>query len=262
MKFTKTTIEISEKIIRAAKRDYYYSKCSEYKTHTKQLWSIINKIAGKKSDKSSLIEYLQIENTREYGAKKISNSLAKYFAQVGKKFASKIPSPTTSINDYLKCLQSNKSSIFLNPTDIWEIKRIVGKLPSKKSSGHDNVSNILLKEIVDNIAPALEVIYNKSIITEEFPSIMKLAEIVPLYKGKEHYLETNYRPISLLTTMSKVLEKIVYKRIYAFLQETEQLYVNQYGFREAHSCEHAIGQVINSVIKGLEKQDEYGLCAT
>ena len=214
------------KIIRTAKRDYYHDKCSEYKFQTRQLWSIINEIAGKKSDKSSLIEYLQIENTREYGTKKISNSLAKYFAHVGKKFAGKIPSPTTSINDYLKCLQSNKTSIFLSPTDIWEIKRIVSKLPSKKSSSHDNISNILLKEIIDNIAPALETVYNKSITTGEFPSVMKLAEIVPLYKGKEHYLETNYRPISLLTTMSKVLEKIVYKRVYAFLQETEQLYAN------------------------------------
>ena len=130
----------------------------------------------------------------------------------------------------------------------------MSKLPSKKSSGHDNISNILLKEIIDNIAPALEIIYNKSITTGEFPSVMKLAEIVPLYKSKEHYLETNYRPISLLTTMSKVLEKIVYKRVYAFLLETEQLYVNQFGFREAHSCEHAVGQVINGVVKGLENK--------
>ena len=83
---------------------------------------------------------------------------------------------------------------------------------------------------------------------------MKLAEVVPLYKGKEHYLEMNYRPISLLTTISKVLEKIVYQRIYSFLQNTGQLYDNQYGFRESHSCEHAIGQVINGIVKGLENR--------
>ena len=77
------------KIIRAARRDYYRDKCSEYKSQTKKLWSIINEISGKKTDKSSLIEYLQIGNIQEYGAKKISNSLAKYFAQVGKKFADK-----------------------------------------------------------------------------------------------------------------------------------------------------------------------------
>ena len=199
------------KIIRAAKHDYYHDKCSEYKSQTKKLWSIINEISGKKTDKSSLIEYLQIGSIREYGAKKISKSLAKYFAQVGKKFADRIPSPTTSINDYLKCLQSNKSSIFLNLTDIWEIKHTVNKLPVKKSSGHDNISNILLKEIIESIAPALSIVFNKSMVAGEFLNIMKLAEIVPLYKGKEHYLETNYRPISLLTTMSKVLEKIVYQ---------------------------------------------------
>ena len=199
------------KIIRIAKNDYYQDKCAEYKSQAKKLWNLINEISGKKNDKSSIIEYLQIGNVREYGAKKISNSLAKYFAQVGKKFADKIPSPTTSINDYLKCLQSNKSSIFLNPTDIWEIKRIVNKLPAKKSSGHDNISNILLKEIVNNVAPALSTIFNKSMVNSKFPSIMKLADVVPLYKGKEHFLETNYRPISLLTTISKVLEKIVYQ---------------------------------------------------
>ena len=88
----------------------------------------------------------------------------------------------------------------------------------------------------------------------EFPNIMKLAEIVPLYKGKEHYLETNYRPISLLTTMSKVLEKIVYQQVYTFLQETGKLYENQFGFRESHSCEHAVGQVINGIVTGLENK--------
>ena len=84
--------------------------------------------------------------------------------------------------------------------------------------------------------------------------MMKLAEVVPLYKGKEHFLEMNYRPILLLTTISKVLEKIVYQRIYSFLSNTGQLYDNQYGLRESHSCEHAIGQVINGIVKGLENR--------
>ena len=82
---------------------------------------------------------------------------------------------------------------------------------------------------------------------------MKLAEVVPLYKGKEHYIETNYRPISLLTMISKILEKIIYQRVYCFLQSTRQIYENQYGFRANHSCEHAIGQVVGTIIKSLEK---------
>ena len=125
----------------------------------------------------------------------------------------------------------------------------MSKLPNKFSSGHDNISNILLKEIVDQIAPVSVEVFNKSMMLGEFPSIMKLAEVVPLYKGKEHFLETNYQPISLLTTVSKILEKIVYQHVYSFLQDTGQIYDNQYGFRANHSCEHAIGQVVGSLVK-------------
>ena len=242
------------KIIRNTKRKYYHDKCNEFKSETKKLWGLINEISGKKSDKSTLIEYLSMGDIKEYGAKQISNILARYFSKVGKNFAGKIPNPTTSISEYLKRLQSNKASIFLNPTDVWEIKKIVAKLLTKRSSGHDNISNILLKEIIENIAHVLCIIFNKSLEQGKFPSTMKLPEVVPLYKGKEHFLETNYRPISLLTTISKVLEKIVYQRIYSFLQNTGQLYNNQYGFRESHSCEHAIGQVINGIVKGLENR--------
>ena len=102
-------------------------------------------------------------------------------------------------------------------------------------------------------------VFNKSMTQGEFPTIMKLAEVVPLYKGKEHYLETNYRPISLLTTISKILEKIIYKRVYSFLQNSGQLYENQYGFRANHSCEHAIGQVVGTIVKVLENK-QYAAC--
>ena len=149
-------------------------------------------------------------------------------------------------------MQYSQGSLFLNPTYTQEIVKIVSMLPNKFSSGHDNISNILLKEIVDQIAQVLVEVFNKSMMLGEFPSIMKLAEVVPLYKGKEHFLETNYRPISLLTTVSKILEKIVYQRVYSFLQDTGQIYDNQYGFRANHSCEHTIGQVVGSLVKNME----------
>ena len=129
---------------------------------------------------------------------------------------------------------------------------IVSKLPNKSSSGHDNISNILLKEIINPLAPVLVEVFNKSMILGEFPTVMKLAKVVPLYKGKEHYLETNYSPISLLTTMSKILEKIMYHRVYSSLQNTGQIYETQYGFHADHGCEHAISQVVGTLIKGLE----------
>ena len=81
--------------------------CYEYRSQTKKLWGLINEIAGKHKNKSGLIEYLKINDIKEYSAKKISNRFANYFANVGKQFASKIPKPNKSVKDYLKLLQSN-----------------------------------------------------------------------------------------------------------------------------------------------------------
>ena len=78
---------------------------------------------------------------------------------------------------------------------------------------------------------------------------MKHADVIPLYKGKSEIETTNYQPISLLLTLSKVLEKIVYVRTYDFLNKNDQSFVSQYGFRSKHSCEDAINELINNVVK-------------
>ena len=81
---------------------------------------------------------------------------------------------------------------------------------------------------------------------------MKLSETTPLYKGKETYYTTNYWPISLLLTISKLLEKIVYKRTYDFLNLTGQFYNSQYRFRTSHSCEDAVCELVGEVLKNRE----------
>ena len=138
------------------------------------------------------------------------------------------------------------------PTSKEEIIHMIEKLPNKTSSGFDNLNNLLLKSLKHEIVMPLEKIFNLSLETGTFPSLMKNAEVVPLYKGKEKDLSVNYRPISLLITISKVLEKIVYKRTYNFLDTNGQLYSSQYGFRSKHSCENAISELIGQVVKSHE----------
>ena len=129
---------------------------------------------------------------------------------------------------------------------------LISKLPNKKSSGYDNVDNVILKQIKECISPVLAKIFNLSMLEGKFPDKMKLAEVVPLHKSKETFLLNNYRPISLLITILKLLEKVVYTRTYSFLQSTEQLYESQYGFRRGHSCEHAISELISAILKNKE----------
>ena len=157
------------KTIRQAKVQFYQNMCHEYQTQTKKLWGVINEIAGKHTNKTCLIEYLKINDVKEYSADKICKRFAKYFAGVGKQFASKIPKPQKSVASYLKLLQSSQASLFLTPTCTDEIKKIVSALPSKASSGHDNLSNILLKEIIDPLAHILMEVFNKSMTVGKIP---------------------------------------------------------------------------------------------
>ena len=144
------------------------------------------------------------------------------------------------IAEYLAKISSNKNSIYLHPTSTTEILRIIDNLSNKNSSGWDAISNKLLKNIKTSIVEPLCFLFNKSLKTGIFPDIMKLANVVLLYKMGKKCVSMNYRPISLLIPISKVLEKIIYSRIYSFLMKTDQPYCGQYGFRKHHSCEHAV----------------------
>ena len=114
--------------------------------------------------------------------------------------------------------------MFLSPTDHNEILRLIEKLPCKNSSGFDDVSNKLLKELKTEIIRPLADIFNISMVTGEFP-------------------------ISLLITCSKLLEKVIYKRTYNHLDHNNQLYKSQYGFRSKHSCENAVSQLVGEILK-------------
>ena len=206
----------------------------------------------KNNDKSCIIECIKIGNVDCYNKNEISNTFGKYFSQLGGKFANKIGKPMYDIETYLKVIPRSLKSVYLQPTTRFEIGKLISALPNKKSSGHDNIDNIMLKKLNNEVSPILAEIFNHSMCNGIFPNLMKLAEVVPLFKSKDKTVTDNYRPISLLITISKILEKIVYKRTYSFLQEQGLLYNSQYGFRSAHSCENAITELIGHVIKSKE----------
>ena len=146
--------------------------------------------------------------------------------------------------------------MFLTPTTEHEVSSLITSLPNITSSGYDNINNLLLKEIKQNIVVPLTLLINRSLLEGKFPQAMKLADVCPLFKSKDRTEPNNYRPISLLLTLSKLLEKIMYTRVYNFLIDTNQIYNSQYGFRSGHNCEHAVSELISAGLKGL-KQKEY-----
>ena len=135
------------------------------------------------------------------------------------------------------------------PCSEHKLTDFIGQHPRKTSSRHDNISNVPLKITGPTVGSPLTKIFNEFLCLGVFPDIMKLLQVVPLYKEKKKYLEKNYRPISLLTTMSKLLEKIVYSRVYKFLNDINQ-------FHEVRDqCEFA-GTGASLRVRGVRDQCE------
>ena len=142
--------------------------------------------------------------------------------------------------------------MYFTPTNEFEINKIIKQLPNKKSYGYDKISNCLLKELRQVIIGSLSIVFNKSLEDGVFPVCMKDADTVPLFKSKCRQGCNNYRPISLLLTLSKILEKIVYKRTIVFLDKHNILFNSQYGFQKKHSCSDAIMELVSEILKKNE----------
>ena len=157
-------------------------------TTPRKLWGIINEISVKHNDKRSLIDCLKINNVLEYDAAKITNKFGEYFSSVGKDFAKKVSKPKHEADYYCEKISKNNNSLFMIPCTETEVAKFMQQLPMKTSSGHDNISNVLLKSIGVHLLTPLTRIFNDSISMGIFPDIMKLADVVLLYKAKREVL--------------------------------------------------------------------------
>ena len=115
----------------------------------------------------------------------------------------------------------------------------------------DNISSKLLKTIVNEIAPILSHIFNRSLATGTAPSLLKIAKITPHFQIGDNRIFSNYRPISILPSISKILEKIMYVRIYYFITTNNILSPHQFGFRAKRSTYMAINDLYCSITANL-----------
>ena len=196
-----------------------------------------------------MIESLKVGSILTHDAKQITDTFCSFFANVGKEYANLIPKGNHNIGYYLNKIPQNQQTMYTTPTSKYEVEKIIGTLKNKNSSGFDEVSNKILKGITTGISTPLSILINKSLSEGIFPTEMKKADTIPLYKNKDKHDKNNYRPISLLLTISKVLEKVMYKRTYNFLNNSGQFFKSQYGFRTGHSCQEAIAELIGEIAR-------------
>ena len=242
-----------KRLIRRSKYKYLHDKCTEYRQDSRKLWTLINKIIGKENNKTHVIESIKSANILRTDPYNITNTFNEFFSTVGMTYAERQTVTPTETSLNIGNIDNNPKTLFLNPCTPEEIGRIIHQLPHKTSSGHDNISNVLLKKLKGCLTHPLSIIFNQSMETGKFPETMKKADVIPLYKSKDDQECTNYRPISLLLTISKLLEKVIYTRTYNFLTNSDQFYTSQYGFRQGHSCENAVSELVAEIMKSKQE---------
>ena len=140
-------------------------------------------------------------------------------------------------------------------TDVQEVLDIIRKfINSNKSPGHDNIPAVLIKWSVDVIAPLLVKLFNRFLDLGIYPSCLKTARVTLLHKGGDKSDCENYRPISVLTHINKVFEKLIHARLNDFITEHKILENSQYGFRKRHSTSHGITHLHETIVESLEKK--------
>ena len=247
---------VLETILKAAEENYYHNLFKDTKKATSKLWKTLGTIINPaRTKKKNSINKLNINNEIITDKKDISNHINNYFCTIGKNLASEIPQGRHYAT-YLK--NKVNETMFLEPIYEVEVTNEIQRLDNKKSPGHDNISPRILKACEPYIKTTLTNLYNYSIETATYPSSLKLAKVFALYKKKSKYLPENYRPISLLSCLDKIIEKLLHRRFMKFINKHKIIILNQYGFLAKHSTISALIDLVDSIRNIIEK-GEYAL---
>ena len=236
------------KLLKHTKQNYFSDLISQ-NTSQKAKWKTINTILGNKMNERQI----KIRNSEGeiVDEKEAPNILNKYFNEVGLKFGSE----SDSRNDYLLYLRNSEpTTMFFEEFSENEIRMKVLKLESRRSS-NDLIPLRFFKLYPNTLFETLTNILNKSVKLGVMPDKLKTSNIVPIFKKGSRSDPTNYRPISLLSYIDKILEKAVYSRVYSYLTKTKFFCNNQFGFRAKHSTEHAILSLMDRIYKHLNSKE-------
>ena len=248
----KTLERIVKENIKVAKREYYFKTFTAQKNDMRKTWRTINDTLNSKSNKSKFPTKFIVNNKTITDHKEIADQFNIFFSNIGSTIseAIKLDDSTLAFTDYL----NNPTEHRFNFSKITEKETltIINNLKSKNSSGKDEISNKLLKSIKCEISKPLTIIINQSLKTGIFPGALKVAKVKPLFNKGDNCCLNNYRPISVLPTISKIFQRVMYIQLYTFFNVNNLLSEQQYGFRSQHSTELACVKLVDYILKEMD----------
>ena len=194
----------------------------------KKMWSGINEIIHTKSkNKNSpncIEQMLNNEKVTITDSKSMSNAFNTHYVNVAEEILKQRKYPgCKSFTEYLK--DSNSYTFMAQPTTPKEVDELIKSFDSSKSAGPNSIPNKVIGQISASIAIPISNIINQSLLKGIYPSILKISKVIPVHKKDSKLEIVNYRPISLLSNINKIIEKLMFNRLYSFLEFHNCIYM-------------------------------------
>ena len=241
--------------IQSAKRNYYKTNLAQNDRNPQKMWKTINEILGNIGNRNCKIPFLKTSNGAVTDGLSIANELNNYFSNIGRLLNAEVP---TNGIDYRQFINSSRDCTFeFTAVSEEEITRIITCI-NNTSAGHDNLPMFVFKNYLGALLRIITHICNTSLSQGIFPSDLTIAKVTCIYKSDDKTSAANYRPISLLPSFSKILEKIVEIKLQAHLSENYLLSNSQYGFRSGRGTENALHSVVEFMHQAFD-ENKFGM---
>jgi endonuclease/exonuclease/phosphatase family metal-dependent hydrolase len=248
----KTYEKILKRTIKVAKKIQYSNKINQSSNKVKTMWSIINERTNKKIKSENCNIVLNLNNTPISEPKAVANNFNSFFSSIGE--SRNISAIGRSV------VNSIENTFYLTPVNIQETYKLIKHLKNKNSYGIDEIPPKLMKNCAIELALPFCKLINQSFTDGVFPDALKKAIIKPIHKNNEKSNPTNYRPIAILPTASKIFEKAMCVRIYSYCERYKIFDESQNGFRKKRSTVLAVYKYIQQVVNIINiKQYPVGL---
>lgn len=211
-------------------------------------WKIINKKDELRDNKHS-VDLLKIKGENITNPADIANVLNNHFIDSPNSCNGQKPT-----SNHFKLINKNQGSMFLSPTDEKEIINIIKSLKNTNSTGYDALTTKIIKICANELAPLLAHFINGSFTEGKFPSSLKISVIKALFKRGDRHDVNNYRPIALISILSKIFERVMYSRLDSFLTKNNTLVNEQFGFRKGRSTTLACYSLMRNISTLMEKK--------
>ena len=252
--------------IRKAKNNFFKDKIEENKDNPKNLWKQFKSLGYSSKSSSKFKVILDIDNNLCFNTKENSNHMNNYFLNVASNLVDLLP-PAPGIFSIMSNLFKKyyydknviPNSFILRSVTENFVNTELSRLNPKKSYGIDGIQSKFIKDAASEIKIPITYIINLSISSNVVPNEFKYARVKPLFKKGNRNLPENYRPVSILTVVSKVLEKAIFIQFENYLKNNNILYNHQSGFRKRHSTDTCIINLLDYLRTNVSEGNYVGM---